>query len=362
MTDREPSEFPGTIHVDGAQGEGGGQVLRSSLALSMVTGRPVVVERIRAGRDKPGLMRAHLTALEAATAISGAAVEGATIGSGRIVFTPGPIRAGSHAFSVGTAGSGTLVLQTILPALLLAPGPSSVTIEGGTHNPWAPTFDFLDRVYLPLVRRMGPVATAALERHGFYPAGGGRFSVHVEPTGSLSGFDLLERGDVIGRRVQALVANLPERIGEREVRRVLERMAWDRACGRTDTVVAHGPGNVVEVEIEAAGITERFTAFGRAGASAERVAEELIGEVRDHLALGVPVGCHLADQLLLLLGLSAWLPGGAGVARGGAFRTGPLSRHATTHIEVLRQFLGVRIDVEEASAGRVCQVRVGPSD
>jgi len=360
MTDPQATTAGEVIHVDGGQGEGGGQVLRSSLALAMVTGRPVILDRIRAGRDKPGLMRAHLTAVEAAAAISGAAVAGATIGSGRIAFTPGPIRAGSHAFSIGSAGSGTLVVQTILPALLVAPGPSSVTIDGGTHNPWAPTFDFLDRVYLPLVRRMGPAVTATLERHGFFPAGGGRFHVAVEPCGGLAGFDLLERGDVIAERVRALVSNLPERIGEREVRRVVERLAWDRACGRTDAVVAHGPGNVVEAEIEATGITERFTAFGRTGASAERVADELVGQVRDYRVLEAPVGRHLADQLLLPLGISAWLPEGSGGARGGAFRTGPLSRHATTHIDILRQFLGVRIDVTPEPAGRVCLVRVSP--
>jgi RNA 3'-terminal phosphate cyclase (ATP) len=234
------------------------------------------------------------------------------------------------------------VLQTILPALLVAPGPSTVTIEGGTHNPWAPTFDFLDRVYLPLVRRMGPGVTATLERYGFFPAGGGRFSVSVEPRGGLSGIDLLERGDVIARRVRALVSNLPERIGEREVRRVLERLSWDRGCGQTDTVEAHGPGNVVEVEIEATGLTERFTAFGRTGTSAERVADDL------------------ADQLLLPLGISAWLPEGSGKARGGAFRTGPLSRHSTTHIEILRQFLGVRIEVAPEPDGRTCLVSVSP--
>lgn len=360
MTDKTPIEAEGAIHVDGAQGEGGGQVLRSSLGLSMVTGRPVVIERIRAGRDKPGLMRAHLTAVEAAKAICSAEVDGATIGSGRIVFTPGPIRAGSHAFSIGTAGSGTLVFQTILPALLVAPGPSSVTIEGGTHNPWAPTFDFLDRVYLPLVRRMGPGITATLERHGFFPAGGGRFHVTVEPCGGLAGFDLLDRGEGISHRVRALVSNLPARIGEREVRRVLERLSWDRACGQTDAVDAHGPGNVVEVEIEATGLTERFTAFGRTGTAAERVADEVVGEVRDYLARGAPVGRHLADQLLLPLGISAWLSERSGKARGGAFRTGPLSRHATTHIDVLRQFLGLRIEVAPEFDGRVCLVRVGP--
>ena len=360
MTDQQPIEVGGAIHVDGAQGEGGGQVLRSSLALAMITGRPAIIERIRARRDKPGLMRAHLTAVEAAAAISGAAVEGAEVGSGWIAFTPGPIRGGAHAFSIGTAGSGTLVLQTILPALLVAPGPSSVTIEGGTHNPWAPTFDFLDRVYLPLVRRMGPAVTATLERHGFFPAGGGRFHVAVEPCGSLAGIDLLERGAVIARRVRALVSNLPAAIGEREVRRVIGRLSWDPDCGLTDTVVAHGPGNVVEVEIEATGLTERFTAFGRTGTSAERIADELVGEVRDYLALGAPVGCHLADQLLLPLGISAWLPAVGGRARGGAFRTGPLSRHATTHIDVLRQFLGVRIEVAPELDGRVCLVRVSP--
>ena len=165
---------------------------------------------------------------------------------------------------------------------------------------------------------------------------------------------------MIARRVRALVSNLPAAIGEREVRRVIGRLSWDPDCGLTDTVVAHGPGNVVEVEIEATGLTERFTAFGRTGTSAERIADELVGEVRDYLALGAPVGCHLADQLLLPLGISAWLPAVGGRARGGAFRTGPLSRHATTHIDVLRQFLGVRIEVAPELDGRVCLVRVSP--
>jgi len=355
-------EHAGAIEIDGAQGEGGGQVLRSALTLSIITGRPIHVERIRAGREKPGLMRAHLTAVEAAAAVSGAEVEGAAVGSQRLSFAPGSIRSGIHAFSVGTAGSGTLVLQTILPALLLAPGPSRVTIEGGTHNPWAPTFDFLDRVYLPLVRRMGPAVNATLDRHGFFPAGGGQFRVDVEPCGGLAGIDLLERGEVVARRVRALVSNLPAGIGDREVRRVIGRLSWDPDCGRTDSVVAHGPGNVIAAEIESSGLTEHFTAFGRMGTSAERVADELARQVSDHLAAGAPVGCHLADQLLLLMGISAALPASAGRARGGAFRTGPLSRHTVTHIDVLRQFLGVGIDVAEEPPSQVTRVTVRPPD
>ncbi len=161
----------GIITIDGSQGEGGGQVLRSSLALSLVTGRPVVIEKIRAARKKPGLMRQHLTAVLAAAEIGGAEVEGATLGSRCLVFRPGPIRAGDCAFRVGTAGSATLVLQTVLPALLVAKDESNLTLEGGTHNPMAPPLDFLTKSYLPLFNRLGPTVEASLVRPGFYPVG-----------------------------------------------------------------------------------------------------------------------------------------------------------------------------------------------
>ena len=163
------------IRIDGSFGEGGGQILRTSLSLSLATGKAFRIEKVRAGRERPGLLRQHLTAVLAAAEVGGAEVQGATLGSTELTFSPGAIRAGEYRFSVGTAGSGTLVFQTILPALMLAAKPSRIVIEGGTHNIAAPPFDFLARTFVPLLERMGPKVQLQFERYGFYPAGGGRF-------------------------------------------------------------------------------------------------------------------------------------------------------------------------------------------
>src|SRR5271154_16708 len=187
------------IHIDGSSGEGGGQILRSSLSLSLVTGTPFRIENIRAKRERGGLLRQHLTAVLAASEISSAQVEGATLGSKTLTFAPGMIRPGTYHFAVGTAGSGTLVLQTILPALMTASAASQLTIEGGTHNMHAPPFDFLQRTFLPIVNRLGPKITATLSRYGFYPAGGGCFSATIEPCERLAPIHLLARGEITRR-------------------------------------------------------------------------------------------------------------------------------------------------------------------
>ena len=179
------------ITIDGSQGEGGGQVLRSSLALSLVLGRPFAIEKIRAGRKKPGLLQQHLTAVLAAADVGNAEVQGAALGSRRLEFRPGPVRSGNYAFRVGTAGSATLVLQTVLPALLSAEGESNLVLEGGTHNPMAPPVDFLVKAYLPLVNRLGPRVDLQVVRPGFYPAGGGKFTVRVQPAKQLGRLELL---------------------------------------------------------------------------------------------------------------------------------------------------------------------------
>jgi RNA 3'-terminal phosphate cyclase (ATP) len=226
-----------------------------------------------------------------------------------------------------------------------------LVLEGGTHNPWAPPFDFLARAYLPLVSRMGPRVTATLARHGFYPAGGGRFEVAIEPCRALAGFELLERGPVRNGLARAIVANLPAHIGEREIKTILEAMDWPADRGRVEEVAASGSGNAVCIEIESAHVTEVFTAFGRLGVRAERVAAEAVEQARRYLAGAVPVGPYLADQLILPLGISAWQPGGPGMRRGGAFRTLVPTAHTTTHVEILRRFLEVQIGVEALSDG-----------
>lgn len=333
------------LTIDGSYGEGGGQVLRSSLAMSLVTGRPFVIENIRAGRKKPGLMRQHLTAVNAAAKISHAQVTGDAIGSVWLEFRPGKVEPGDYKFSVGTAGSATLVLQTILPALMLAEGESNLTLEGGTHNPFAPPLDFLTKAYLPLLQRMGPKVTVdpLYVRPGFYPAGGGSFRANIQPARRLERLELLERGEIRRRRVTAMVANLPQHIGERECRAIAEKTLWPQECFSIETVEhSRGPGNVVLIELESDHVTEVFTGFGQINVRAEAVAMRALDDARHYLAADVPVGRYLADQLLLPLGIGAHLGTG-----GGMFRTMALSLHATTHIEILHRFLELDAKVEQ---------------
>lgn len=339
-----------TIEIDGSRGEGGGQVLRSALALSLVTGVPFRMTNVRAGRKRPGMMRQHLTAVLAAAEIGGARVTGADVGSREISFSPGPVRSGDFRFSVGTAGSATLVFQTVFPALALASGRSTVVVEGGTHNPMAPPFDFLARAFLPLVARMGPRATAVLERPGFYPAGGGRLRVEIEPAPAFRRLELPERGKILERRATAVVALLSRGIAERELKVVREKLNWAPDCARIEHIQdAIGPGNAVTVDVVSEHVTEVFTGFGERGVAAERVGADLVREVADYLAADVPVGHHLTDQLLLPMALGG----------GGSFRTLAPSNHTRTHADLLRTFLGVEILIERAGE-RIWQVVVPP--
>ena len=170
-----------TMTIDGSQGEGGGQVLRTSLSLSAITGKGVRLVKIRAGREKPGLKRQHLTCVRAVAAICGAEVSDVEVGANELDFRPGPIRGGEYRFDVGTAGSVTLVAQTVIPVLLKADAPSSVTITGGTHVPFAPVWEFFAETYLPELRRMGARVEAEIESCGFYPAAGGVVKLRVWP-------------------------------------------------------------------------------------------------------------------------------------------------------------------------------------
>ena len=335
------------IHLDGSQGEGGGQILRTALGLSLVTGVPFRMEKVRAGREKPGLLRQHLTAVNAAVSVGAAEVEGATLGSRELTFWPGkphPVGGGEFTFAVGTAGSAGLVLQTVLPALLTAKGPSRLTLEGGTHNPFAPPFNFLARAFLPLVNRMGPGVTATLVRPGFYPAGGGKLEVLVEPCPRLQPLELMQRGKPRTRSARALIAGLARGIATRELAIVRERLGWtEEQCEVDELPTACGPGNALILEVVNEHVTEIFSGFGQRGVAAERVATQVSQEVRDYLAApGAPAaGEHLADQLLIPLAL----------AGGGAFSTVSPSRHTVTNVETIIRFLPhIRFELREPSS------------
>lgn len=323
------------LHIDGSIGEGGGQVLRTSLALAIITGTPVTVSNIRAGREKPGLLRQHLCAVRAAAAICGGTLDGDEMASRQIQFTPGQVRPDTYTFAVGTAGSAALVLQTVLPPLLLATGPSRLKLDGGTHAKSAPPFPFIEQVFLPMLRRMGADVRAELVRWGFYPAGGGRMIVDIAPK-PLKRLELPSRGAVVAMDIVGAVSALDTRIARRETVEICKGLGRPLGEARTiDVPDPQGPGNVAWVQIDTDHSTELFTAFGERRLRAEEVARQVVHEVRDWLAADVPVGEYLADQLLLPMAL----------AGGGMFRTTRPSLHLTTNIEVIRRFLDIPIAV-----------------
>lgn len=333
------------IELDGSHGEGGGQILRTALSLSMITGIPFAIERIRAGRRKPGLLRQHLTAVQAAAAVCGAEVEGAEPGSQRLRFKPGPVRGGDYRHAIGSAGSCTLVLQTVLPALWFADGPSTLRVSGGTHNPAAPPADFLVRSWQPLMQRMGVMLDIQLLRHGFYPAGGGEVLASTEPVTAWQPLHLNTRGDL--RRVSAIgvVAGLPAEIAKREMVRAASQL------GPLDEQLRvlpsnEGPGNVLMIELEYPEVTEIVSSCGERGLPAEAVADSAAREARLYRDSGVPVGEHLADQLLLPMAL----------AGEGSITTHVLSSHLKTNCDVIEMFLPVSFEMSEDDLG--CRVSV----
>lgn len=330
------------LQIDGSKGEGGGQIVRTSLALAMLTGQAMTISELRAKRSKPGLARQHLVAVRAAAEICHAEIEGDHLGSRKLVFKPREVRPGDYHFSIGSAGSATLVLQTVLPPLLVASGPSTLTIEGGTHNPLAPPFEAFAHAYLPLVQRMGPIVDARLKRHGFFPAGGGCVVVAVQPTDQLTGFELFDHSEWTLRQVRAIISKLPRSIADRECNTIAQLSGWPPSSFCVDEVLdARGPGNVVLITLRCPEVTDVFTSFGQRGVRAEIVAERVWQQADSFLQSGAPVGPHLADQLILPLAISAWQGGG-----GGAVRTSEVTGHAETHLELVAQILGVKTAIQ----------------
>ena len=332
------------IQIDGSQGEGGGQIIRSSLALSAITGTPFTIENIRAKRKKSGLLRQHLTAVQAAVKICGAEVDGAELNSKRLVFEPGPLCPGEYSFRIGSAGSSTLVAQTVLSALMLARGPSQIHVEGGTHNMKAPPFNFLEKAYLPLVSKMGPELQATLHAYGFYPAGGGEIQINVKPVEKLKGMELMERGGQPEISVLAIVSGIDASVAERELDTIRRKASWPIASLKTKVVEnPRGPGNVVIIQIASHNVVEICTGFGQKGIRAEQVARKVFRQAQAYLNSAAPVGEFLADQLMLPMGLAA---------RSGQtsrFRTTHLSEHSRTHKAVLEKFLDIEIQFETQS-------------
>ncbi|MCO4782054.1 MAG: RNA 3'-terminal phosphate cyclase [Candidatus Cloacimonetes bacterium] len=325
------------IKIDGSFGEGGGQILRSSLSLSMLTKQSFEINNIRSGRSKPGLLRQHLTAVKAATQISNAKVEGDYIGSTTLKFFPQEIVSGKYEFKIGSAGSCMLVLQTVLPVLMLQESKSEIYLEGGTHNPMAPPFDFLDKTFLPILKKMGVDVNMKLLRPGFYPAGGGQVLVEINPCKTLNSVNIDSFGEINSIKPRVLFSNLPHQVVRRElstIRKKLNLSFDDRDC--TIETNALGPGNIVELEVETDQFNQCFYGFAFKGKKAELVAQNCIDQVKDYIACKAPVGEYLCDQLIIPMMYAK-----------GHLLCSPLSMHSKTNIEVVKKFVDAKIVVEE---------------
>ncbi len=328
------------LTIDGSLGEGGGQVLRTALSLSLVTQIPFRMVRIRAARARPGLLRQHLAAISASAHIGQASVEGDVLGSPELVFRPGALRSGAFSFSIGSAGSTSLVFQTLLPALLRAPGPSTLAIDGGTHNPLAPPFEFLEQAFVPLVERMGAKVTLRLVRHGFVPAGGGRLEATFEPA-PLAPLHLLARGPLIRRQANAIVSAVPMSVATRELETLRRELGLEHSELAARQVASDGPGNAAWATFRYQNVTEVFVGFGERGVPAEKVSSRIVEQAQRYLATDAPVGPHLADQLVMLIAL----------AGEGSFRTLAPTPHTRTQLELIPLFLEVPLRLTEERSG-----------
>lgn len=337
------------IAIDGSSGEGGGQVLRTSLALSVLTGKKLEIFNVRAGRSKPGLRAQHLQAVAAAATVCRAVVAGAEIGSQSIRFGPGRVRPGDYRFDIGTAGSTSLVLQTIyLPLALARDGPSIVTITGGTHALWAPCFHYLDLQWRPFLERIGLRVQLSLEAAGYYPRGGGEITATIHHAGHLDALTIPERGEL--RRIAGIssVTGLPMSIAQRQKDQAVRRLGAIRCPVEIDTVDLGGVGQGTMLLLAAEFEHSRACYYGQGarGKRAEAVADEAVDPMLRLIRGAGHVDEHLADQIILPL---------AAASGTSSFVTPEVTTHLLTNIEVIRRFLPAEIGVEGelGSEGRI---------
>lgn len=330
------------IHIDGSSGEGGGQILRTALALAALLRKPVKIDNIRANRPQPGLKTQHLAGVHALAEITRAEIGGAASHSTSITFAPRILRGGNYRFEISTAGAAGLLLGTVLPPLLFAAEPSEITITGGTHVPFSPPVDYLAKVFIPVLRKMGADVSLELVRYGFYPRGGGSIRVHVSPVHKLCGIKLEERGPLTGLQLIAGSANLPDHIARREIKFIEETLRKYRGSIRSYPFAcqAESPGNSVCLVAEYARATAGFDALGKPGRPAEDVAAEVCREFSLFEKTGATVDSRLADQIILYMALASGES---------SFITPEITSHLATNIDIIRRFLPARIEMDRSS-------------
>ncbi|UCE99875.1 MAG: RNA 3'-terminal phosphate cyclase [Planctomycetota bacterium] len=329
-----------TVFVDGSTGEGGGQILRTSLALACITGKSLHIENIRAARRNPGLAKQHLSCVQAACQISNGKCRGATQGSRILDFQPSPVQSGDFYFDIGSAGSATLVSQTVLPALFLADKPSTITVTGGTHNPLAPPFDFICETFLPAIATAGFCGNCKRIKHGFFPAGGGKIIFDIQPWQEQSHqtINLCKPSKQFQIHARIYIAKLPPHIAQRQQKLLLQSELDIQNIEHVEVTDSDGPGNCVMIRLCDSVRTTVFTAFGMRGKPSQEVISEAVNLAEDFMASGAAIDRFLADQLLLYMA----------IAKAGSYTTNELSTHLLTNMEIIKKFLPVTFQVDKA--------------
>ncbi len=338
--------------IDGSYGEGGGQILRTALALATILRQPVEIQNIRAGRKKPGLRPQHLVAVKALSLITTACTRGVEQGSMQLYFEPRQLKGGTYAFDVGTAGATTLVLQAIIPGLLFAKEPSYVNVAGGTHVPWSPCFHYLRDVFAPAVSEMGGCLSLEITRWGWYPKGGGRVSASILPVKALCAIERTQRGTPEDVELLSAVSNLPMSIAERQRDQALKRFAGQGYPAPKVVLLqapSPGAGTLVFIRADLGKTMVGFSSLGARGKPAEKVADEACSAFFDFLASGAAIDPHLADQLVLYMAL----------AKGySSLVVGTITEHLLTNMWVIEQFFPVKFHVDKR-VGRIGVEGVG---
>jgi len=327
------------VSIDGSTGEGGGQILRTSLALSCITGKSLHIENIRAARRNPGLAKQHLSCVRAACQICNGKCRGAIQHSKVLDFQPGPVQSGDFYFDIGSAGSASLVIQTVLPALFLADKPSTVTVTGGTHNPLAPPFDFLSETFLPAIATTGFHGNCKLLRHGFFPAGGGKITFNIQPwqKNIHKTIDFCEPTNKPQISARIYTAKLPENIAQKQYKLLLQSKLDLKNIEHIEVTDSDGPGNCAMIRLCNIKHITVFTAFGMRAKPSHNVISEVVNLAKDFLVSGAAIDRFLADQLLIYMAIS----------KAGCYTTNELSAHLTTNMEIIKKFLDVDFCVDK---------------
>lgn len=326
-----------TIEIDGSLGEGGGQILRTALSLSCITGYSLKLFNIRKARKRPGLMPQHITCVNAAAGISRAEVAGNEKGSSELTFVPDRIMPGDYTFDIQTAGSCSLVFQTLLPPLILSGKPSKVTIKGGTHVPLSPTYDYISDVFLPMLDRLGIKTGSSIERYGFYPKGGGVVCFSIHPVTTIRGMDLTSRGALLSVHGLSCVSNLPLSIADRQKMSLMQNLLMPDVDMQVMEVHSHGQGTFVFLKGEYENAFTGFSSLGERGKPAEAVGREAAEQFKAFNDSSACLDPHIADQIVLYLGLAK---------EDSTFTTSRITQHLITNLRVIEKFLDIRYEIK----------------